>query len=215
MEQGHVLLLDDDKEILEICGELLNREGFSIESFQEPTAALEALATGHQADVILIDFRMPQMNGLEFMERIQELNISTPVIMLTGVADKEMAIKALNSGCHFLLEKPVRNQELIHYLGQAIAYGRRETISSRLLHASQELIGLLRNLSSVYESRFAQAEQIINQYKSSGQTQSAEMQGYLKNIAQGISIETEIQNANELVNSLTREHAELLARSGR
>ncbi|WP_141734436.1 response regulator [Oligoflexus tunisiensis] len=212
MEQGRVLLLDDDKEILETCGEVLSSQGFEISPFHEPAAALEALATGHQTDVILADFRMPQMNGLQFLERVQELNIAAPLIMFTGVADKELAIKALNSGCHFLLEKPVRNQELIHYTAQAVAYGRRENISSRLLHASQELIGLLRNLSSVYESRFAQAEQIISQNKGTGQTQSAEIQGYLKNIAQGISIQTEIQNASELVEALSQEHADLVSR---
>jgi FixJ family two-component response regulator len=212
MQKGRVLLLDDDREILEICSVVLTTHDFEVNAFDEPVQALQALTSGQLADVIITDFRMPEMNGLQFLEALKRESIQIPVIMFTGVADKELAIKALNAGCHFLMEKPVRNQELLHYTEQAIAFGRWQSISGRLLHECQELIGLLRNLSTVYEARFTQAENLVHQNKTGAQLKPSEIQGYLKNIARGISIETEIQNANELVEALTREHSELQTR---
>jgi DNA-binding NtrC family response regulator len=174
--------------------------------------ALKALIEGQRTDVIITDFRMPGMNGLQFLEQLKLEGILTPTVMFTGVADKELAIKALNAGCHSLIEKPVRNQELIHYAEQAIAYGRWENISGRLLQECRDLIRLLRSLSSVYETRFTQAENMVYQNKTTTPLKPADIQGYLKNIAQASSIETDIQNATELVEALTREHLELQSR---
>jgi FixJ family two-component response regulator len=209
MTKGRVLLLDDDREILEMCNEVLTTHGFEVSPYHDPKDALQAVAAGLLTDVIITDFRMPVMNGLQFLEQLKQMNCQVPIIMFTGVADKELAINALNAGCYSLVEKPVRNHELVHYVEQALAYGRWESISSRLLQECRDLIRLLRNLSSVYETRFTQAENIVYQHKNGSALKPADIQGYLKNIAQGISIETEIQNANELVESLTREHAEL------
>lgn len=212
MIKGRVLLLDDDREILEICNEVLSTQGFEVSTFDDPMKALKALIEGHRTDVIITDFRMPGMNGLQFLEQLKLEGIPTPTVMFTGVADKELAIKALNAGCHSLIEKPVRNQELIHYAEQAIAYGRWENISGRLIQECRDLIRLLRSLSSAYETRFTQAENMVYQNKSTMPLKPADIQGYLKNIAQAGSIEAEIQNATELVDALTREHQELQAR---
>jgi FixJ family two-component response regulator len=212
MTKGRVLLLDDDREILEICNEVLSTQGFDVSTFDDPMKALKALIEGQRTDVIITDFRMPGMNGLQFLEQLKLEGILTPTVMFTGVADKELAIKALNAGCHSLIEKPVRNQELIHYAEQAIAYGRWENISGRLLQECRDLIRLLRSLSSVYETRFTQAENMVYQNKTTTPLKPADIQGYLKNIAQASSIETDIQNATELVEALTREHLELQSR---
>jgi FixJ family two-component response regulator len=211
MIKGRVLLLDDDREILEICNEVLSTQGFDVSTFDDPTKALKALIEGHRADVIITDFRMPGMNGLQFLEQLKLEGILTPTVMFTGVADKELAIKALNAGCHSLIEKPVRNQELIHYAEHAIAYGRWENISGRLIQECRDLIRLMRNLSASYETRFTQAENMVYQNKSTTPVKPADIQVYLKNIAQGRSIETDIQNATGLVEALTREHLELQA----
>jgi two-component system C4-dicarboxylate transport response regulator DctD len=212
MIKGRVLLLDDDREILEICNEVLSNQGFDVSTFDDPMKALTALIEGQRTDVIITDFRMPGMNGLQFLEQLKLEGILTPTVMFTGVADKELAIKALNAGCHSLIEKPVRNQELIHYAEQAIAYGRWENISGRLLQECRDLIRLLRSLSSAYETRFTQAENMVYQNKTTTPLKPADIQGYLKNIAQASSIETDIQNATELVEALTREHLELQSR---
>jgi FixJ family two-component response regulator len=212
MEKGRVLLLDDDKDILETCSVVFTTHDFDVSAFHDPGQALQTLTSGQLSDVIITDFRMPDMNGLQFLEELQRAGIQIPVIMFTGVADKALAIKALNAGCYSLLEKPVLNQELLHYAEQAIAYGRWQSMSRRLLQECQALIGLLRNLNAAYEARFTQAENIIHQNKSGNQPKPSDMHGYLKNIAQGISIETEVQNATDLVEALTREHIELQSR---
>lgn len=209
MNKGRVLLVDDDMEILEICSEVLQSHDFEVVAFEGARQALQALLAGNLADVIITDFRMPEMDGLEFMEALNKARLHIPVMMFTGVADKDLAIKALNAGCHFLIEKPLRNQELIHYTEQAMVYGRWEHISERLLKECNDLIKLLRDLSSIYEIRFTQAENIVYQNKTGAQLKPGDIQGYLKNISQGISIETEIQNATKTVDVLGREHAML------
>jgi FixJ family two-component response regulator len=102
------------------------------------------------------------------MEQLARAGVRSPVMMFTGVADKDLAIRALNAGCHYLIEKPLRNQELIHYTERAMAYGRWEQISGRLLGECKDLIKLLRDLSSIYETRYTQAENIVYQSIAAG-----------------------------------------------
>jgi DNA-binding NtrC family response regulator len=209
MEKARVLLLDDDREILEIFNEVLSGHGFQVSCFDDPTLALKALLGGHQTDVIITDFCMPQMDGLQLVEQITKQNLRIPVIMFTGMANKELAIKALNAGCYSLIEKPVCFQTLIHYTEQAIAMARWENISTRLLHECRDLIRLLRKQSLAYETGFTQAQSIALQNQTGAQLKPEDIQAYLQNIAHGLSFGAEIQNANELVEALSQEHAEL------
>ncbi len=206
MEKGLVVIVDDDREILEVCSEVLMDQGFEVISFENPLEAIKALMGSRRVDVIITDFRMPEMNGLELMGKLNDQKIKIPAIMFTGVADKELAIKALNAGCHYLIEKPLRNQELIHYTEQAMVYGRWEGISDRLLQECTHLIKLLKELSSNYESRFNHAENIVYLNKSGSQVKPEEVQGYLKNISNGISIENEVQDSNKTMEALAKEH---------
>ena len=109
-----ILILDDDKLVTSSLKSLLTLEGFnSAVYFNSPLAAVEYL-NNNKIDVIISDFMMPEMNGLEFLTKAKKLCPNSSCILLTGYADKENAIRAINEvGLYKYIEKPWDNNELI------------------------------------------------------------------------------------------------------
>ncbi len=205
MEKGLILLIDDDKEILDVLGEVLEDQGFKFLPFEDPLVAIEVILKTADIDVIVTDFRMPGMNGLGLLEKLNEVKNRVPVIMFTGVADKDLAVKALNIGCHNLMEKPLRQRELIHYIEQAMAFRRRESIAERLMQECTDLIGILQEQAQVYETRFMQAENFVYQHKTGMSMKPDDIQNYLQNISIGTSIESKVKDAHKRVEVLSKE----------
>ncbi len=109
-----VLVLDDDKLVTSSLKSLLMLEGFiDVVYFNNPKEAISYLKDNIR-DVIISDFMMPEMNGLEFLSEAKKLYPNASMILLTGYADKENAIKAINEvGLYKYIEKPWDNDELV------------------------------------------------------------------------------------------------------
>lgn len=109
-----IFVVDDDSIVLSALQMLLEIEGFlDVTYFDNPKIALEALKTT-TPDLILSDFIMPQMNGIEFLSAAKEFCPDISMILLTGYADKENAIKSINEvGIYKYIEKPWDNADLI------------------------------------------------------------------------------------------------------
>ncbi len=109
-----IVIVDDEKIITDTLKMLLSLEFTDeIHTFNSPAEALEFIQH-NGADVVLSDFLMPQMNGIEFLTQVKKIIPYTCMIMLTGYADKENAIKAINEiGIHRYIEKPWNNTDLI------------------------------------------------------------------------------------------------------
>lgn len=109
-----VLVLDDDKLVTSSLKSLFVLEGFSdVVYFNDVLDALSYLKE-NQRDVIISDFMMPKMNGIEFLSEAKKLYPNSSTILLTGYADKENAIKAINEvGLYKYIEKPWDNDDLI------------------------------------------------------------------------------------------------------
>lgn len=109
-----ILVLDDDKLVTSSLKSLFTIEGLSdAVYFNDPFEAIEYLKSNPR-DVIISDFMMPQMNGLEFLFAAKKIYPNASMILLTGYADKENAIKAINEiGLYKYIEKPWDNDELI------------------------------------------------------------------------------------------------------
>ena len=109
-----ILILDDEKIVTSTLKTLLSLEGFTdAHFFNVPTEAVEFLKD-NQPDVIISDFVMPEMNGLEFLKIAKEMYPDTCMILLTGYADKENAVRAINEvGLYKYIEKPWDNDDLI------------------------------------------------------------------------------------------------------
>ena len=114
MNLGKILYVDDDKLLTSTFTTLMQVEGFDdVAVYNNPLEAVEYLKT-NSPDLIISDFLMPEMNGLEFLREAKKLYPETSMILLTAYADKENAIKTINEiGVYKYIEKPWDNDDLI------------------------------------------------------------------------------------------------------
>jgi serine phosphatase RsbU (regulator of sigma subunit) len=108
-----VMIVDDEELVLQSLTSFLSLEtDYELLTFQSPAEALKEL-NKRPVDIVISDFLMPEMNGLNFLKEVKKLYPNVPRIMLTGYADKENAINAINQvGLFQYIEKPWDNQNL-------------------------------------------------------------------------------------------------------
>ncbi|MBQ4646286.1 MAG: response regulator [Candidatus Gastranaerophilales bacterium] len=122
---GKILIVDDEAMVTKTLSMLLGLEGFShVVAFNNPNEALEYLKE-NEIDLIISDFIMPEMNGINFLENAKKLQKEVSTILLTGYADKENAIRAINEiGIFKYIEKPWDNNNLIINIKNALTQTR-------------------------------------------------------------------------------------------
>lgn len=122
---GKILIVDDEMMVTKTLSMLLGLEGFSnVTIFNSPQEALDFLEK-NEIDLIISDFIMPQMNGIDFLEHAKKLQKDASTILLTGYADKENAIRAINEiGIFKYIEKPWDNNNLIINIKNALTQSR-------------------------------------------------------------------------------------------
>jgi response regulator RpfG family c-di-GMP phosphodiesterase len=112
MEAIKIVLVDDEELVLAALRRTLRRDNYEVIAFTAPEQALQFLET-NPADIIISDHRMPTMSGLDFLIKVRKLHPETVRILLTGYADVEVAIRAINEGKLFrFLTKPWKDEEL-------------------------------------------------------------------------------------------------------
>ncbi len=100
-----LLVVDDQKGIRRLLQELFQREGFEVEVAADGMEAIELVKSG-VPDVILMDMKMPRMNGLEASETILKMNQDVAIIMMTAYGEIEMMKKAVEVGVKKYITKP-------------------------------------------------------------------------------------------------------------
>jgi two-component system, OmpR family, response regulator ChvI len=120
----HLLLVDDDDLFRESLGLNLIDEGYTVTSFDNGREALDFLDGGGNADVVLLDWRMPQLTGIDVLRHIRRSGISIPVIFLTVLSDDIYEEAALAGGAVDFIDKSRRLPILIRRL-QLITDGAR------------------------------------------------------------------------------------------
>jgi two-component system response regulator ChvI len=125
----HLLLVDDDDLFRESLGLNLIDEGYDVTSFDNGREALAYLERGGSADVVLLDWRMPNLTGLEVLRHMRRSGITIPVIFLTVLSDDAYEEAALEGGAVDFIDKSRRLPILLRRL-QLIAEGRRPTADS-------------------------------------------------------------------------------------
>lgn len=102
-----VALVDDEKEITELLAEELQSD-YEVIQFNNPQRFVEAVKSKViRPAVLVIDLKMPVLNGLETLRHLSEAGVSIPTIMFSGYLDKEDAISALELGVIHIIEKPI------------------------------------------------------------------------------------------------------------
>jgi len=109
-----IVIVDDEEMVLTSLSSFLNLETeYSVKTFTSALAALE-FVQNNEIDLVISDYLMPEMDGISFLARVRELKPHVPRIILTGYADKENAIKAINDvGLFQYIEKPWDNEDLL------------------------------------------------------------------------------------------------------
>ena len=107
-----ILLVDDETGILDTLRILFGGEGYDVVSVQGGREALEALSE-QAPDIVLTDIRMPGTSGLEVMAKAHEVDPEMAVILMTAQASLQSAVRAVNEGAYYYLQKPFANDELL------------------------------------------------------------------------------------------------------
>jgi serine phosphatase RsbU (regulator of sigma subunit) len=149
-------MIVDDEEIVtsSISSYLEFDTDYDVVAFQSPVEALESLRR-RPVDIVVSDYLMPRMTGLEFLAKVKQIYPDAPRILLTGYADKENAIRAINEvGLYQYIEKPWDNDQLRLVIQNGLeSRSLKATLTrkiqelDRLLHDQQELVareGLIR-----------------------------------------------------------------------
>lgn len=137
-----VHIVDDEDAIRRSASFMLKTAGFAVETWPTGVAFLKAVRHVEEG-CILLDVRMPEMDGLEVQAALTERGITMPVIILTGHGDVSIAVQAMKGGAVDFLEKPFEKATLLASIGAAFdrlaAAGDRATKASE----AQVLLGVL------------------------------------------------------------------------
>ncbi|MGH8091338.1 MAG: response regulator transcription factor [Rudaea sp.] len=118
-----MFVVDDDAGIRSALRRLLKLHGFAFELYASGSEFLDH-ANLHRTGCLLLDVRMPGMDGLEVQTRLNQRGIPLPVIFLTGTADVPMAVAAMRQGAEDFIEKPFDNRQLLVRVRQALEHAR-------------------------------------------------------------------------------------------
>lgn len=177
-----ILVLDDEVMVTKTLKTLLKLEGYNnVFTFNNPNEAVDWLKN-NSCTVIISDFIMPEMNGIEFLRKAKELNEDTTLILATGYADKENAIKAINDvGIFKYIEKPWKNDDILLNIKNAI---ERTNLKIQLKNKINELEELNKNL-----------ENIVNKRTEELKISNNKLEAIIKNLSEGLIV----INSNNLI----------------
>ncbi len=119
-----IYIVDDDFDVLRSLRFLFETEGFDVRTFRSGSALLGSPAR-QDADCLVVDYKMSEINGLELVRRLREQGIDTPIIMITGHIDETLAAKACSAGIRRVLRKPHLAESLPVAVQDAISHGGR------------------------------------------------------------------------------------------
>ena len=177
-----IVVVDDEKIVTSAFKTLLKVEGFgNAHFFNNPEEALEFLKS-NTPDLVISDFLMPEMNGLEFLSEVKKMYPEVSKILLTGYADKENAIRAINEvGLYRYIEKPWDNDDLILNIRNGIE-------RSYLLSELRKKIAELEAAKKELEKYSHNLEQIVEERTADLKQSNAKLEGIFNYCADGIVI---------------------------
>lgn len=199
MKKGKIVVVDDEKFFTSALAVLLKVEGFSdAHVFNSPRKALEFVSE-NKPDLVISDFNMPEMNGLEFLSEVNKLYPEVSKIILTGYADKENAIRAINEiGLYRYIEKPWNDNDLIINIKSGIE-------RSYLLSQLRQKITELEKAQKELENYSHNLEKLVDERTADLRESNAKLSGIVNYCADGIVILNEdgiIEQANPACENL-------------
>jgi DNA-binding NtrC family response regulator len=142
-----IVIVDDEDMVLTSLNSFLTLEtDYEVKTFVSVKEALEYIKTGN-VDLVISDYLMPEMDGISFLAKVREIKPEVPRIILTGYADKENAIKAINNvGLFQYIEKPWDNDDLLIILRNGL---EKQKLMTRLNEKINEINNAYRELQDL------------------------------------------------------------------
>jgi len=120
---GRILVVDDDPHFLRVLARILSGENFLVTSAAGACDALELLKSA-QFDLVISDLRMPECDGLNFLESLRRCGNNVPVIILTAYGEVDTYLAAMNAGATEYLNKPIQSDELLRTVRFCLRLGK-------------------------------------------------------------------------------------------
>lgn len=109
---GRILIVDDDPHFLRVWSRILSGENFQVTTASGVDDALRVLQE-HPVDLVISDMRMPDTDGLSFVQEIRRIGNDIPVVILTAYGEVDTYLQAMNLGATEFLNKPIKSHELL------------------------------------------------------------------------------------------------------
>ncbi len=135
--QGSILIIDDEAAIRESLETLLSIEGYNVETARNAEEGLAMLSSAPR-DLVLLDFALPDRNGIEVLDEIRRRDAGLPVIMITAYGTVENAVKAIQAGATNFIQKPWDNEKLLADVRASISRLRIEEENRQLKRALKQ-----------------------------------------------------------------------------
>jgi two-component system nitrogen regulation response regulator NtrX len=151
--RASVLVVDDEAAIRDSLHMILEYEGYRVEEAASGSQALSKVAE-RAPDALLLDIKMPEMDGLELLRALRERGYEMPVLMISGHADVATAVEATRRGAFDFFEKPLQRERVLLSLRNAVEAYRLQSENRTLRTEPEQLIGtasMMRRLRETIE----------------------------------------------------------------
>ncbi len=138
--RGRILVVDDEASIRESLRMILEYEGYQVEEAKNGEEAIEAVRR-HVPEAILLDIKMPGLDGLSVLRRLQERGYDLPVLIVTGHGDVSTAVEATKAGAFDFFEKPLQRERVLVSLRNAVDVARLQRESEAGRPDRDEMVG--------------------------------------------------------------------------
>lgn len=130
-DKANILVVDDDQDLREFIVELLVKDGYKVSAVSNISDSLYKLKNDI-FDIVLLDLKLPDLNGAEGIDEIKKISPHSKVIILTGFPSIESAVSTMKSGAIDYLRKPFKNEELLEIIKNNISLEVKNNILTRL-----------------------------------------------------------------------------------
>ncbi|MCK9426839.1 MAG: sigma-54 dependent transcriptional regulator [Ignavibacteriaceae bacterium] len=156
---GKILIVDDEKDMRQLLSDILKSEGYEVRTAESGKKALKEIEV-MRPEIVLLDIRLPDMNGIEVLKEIKKLDESIVVIMLSAYGEIQNAVDAMKLGAFDYFTKPFHNEEIILDIKKALQTRHLEIEVARLRKKLEN-----KGNNEIFIGESAQVKKILNQIK--------------------------------------------------
>ena len=160
-----VLVIDDEEHLRLAVRQTLELAGFEVECFSSAEKVISLVSRDFEG-VVVTDIRMPDMDGMTLMQKLLDIDVELPVVLITGHGDVQLAVEAMRAGSYDFIEKPFASAHLSGVVGRALekrrmtmeirelrsGVGEQAKLESRLTGRSPAMVDIRRQIRAVAET---------------------------------------------------------------